>query len=483
MRLLEVQNRIRELMGLFVNQVELAKDRTDINIVSETVLLPLFSEVYGYDSLENLNYTQGENYPGIDLGDKTARVAFQVTATANSEKVKRTLRKFVEYRLYEQYDRLIIYILTRKQESYSGKGYQDIIQDRFNFDKGSDILDARDILRHVNNFQIDRALRVKQFLEANFGDGIIPWYSDSEEIGSETLYLNLLEFFLPEDIYVADIDINKEQVIRNSKHHGIRVGRRSSDRNVIRAAIEQRGSGFGVDWVCHEGKIITFHNLTDFDLPLSGVVDKGTITSLGSNEFYRIDENHARVFKHLIRRCFQQKLYHQGVSWQYQEKFYIFKCRADMQKRTEEWYSKKKNSRTVCECKMKSDQPDEIWYCKHLAFQTGFKFFGTQWYVLIKPEWFFSYNGYKKSYYSSEKVEWLKRKEANMHIFNHIRFISYFLKHGSPSTLFDRQPLYPFLRFGELISFDSAPSLDDDNWRPQDSKQKQENLLPLFEDL
>ncbi len=97
--------------------------RTDINKVAETLLIPLFSEVYGYTHLQNLNYTEGSNYPGIDLGDETARVAFQITSTSNSEKIKKTLRKFVEYKLYEKYDSLIIYILTEKQQSYSGKGY------------------------------------------------------------------------------------------------------------------------------------------------------------------------------------------------------------------------------------------------------------------------------------------------------------------------------------------------------------------------
>lgn len=62
-------------------------------------------------------------------------VAFQITSTSNSEKIKKTLRKFVEYKLYEKYDSLIIYILTEKQQSYSGKGYEELIQNKFAFDK------------------------------------------------------------------------------------------------------------------------------------------------------------------------------------------------------------------------------------------------------------------------------------------------------------------------------------------------------------
>ncbi|MBE9125909.1 MULTISPECIES: SMEK domain-containing protein [unclassified Coleofasciculus] len=79
-------DRISHLMSLFVTQVraETAMGKTDINKVAETVLIPILAEVYGYKELKNLNYTEDSNYPGIDLGDETARVAFQITSTPNS---------------------------------------------------------------------------------------------------------------------------------------------------------------------------------------------------------------------------------------------------------------------------------------------------------------------------------------------------------------------------------------------------------------
>lgn len=143
--------------------------RTDINKVAETILIPLLAEVYGYTELKNLNSSEYPNYPAIDLGDETARVAFQITSTSGREKINKTLRKFVEHELYEKYDKLIIYILTEKPDS-SGKGYEEIIQGKFTFDKDKDIWDYRDILREVANFQIDKARKVESILEANFGE-------------------------------------------------------------------------------------------------------------------------------------------------------------------------------------------------------------------------------------------------------------------------------------------------------------------------
>ena len=104
---------------------------TDINHVAETVLIPLFREVYGYKDLKNLNVAEGANYPAIDLGDENARVAIQITSTADSEKVKHTLEQFIKFDLYKKYDRLIVYILTEKQDSYSGNGFNEKIQGHF----------------------------------------------------------------------------------------------------------------------------------------------------------------------------------------------------------------------------------------------------------------------------------------------------------------------------------------------------------------
>lgn len=167
-------------MSRFVAQIEgaTAMNRTDINKVAETILIPLLAEIYGYTNLKNLNYTEDSNYPGIDLGDETARVAFQITSTSDSDKVKHTLIQFVENKFYEKYDKLIIYILKKKQKSYSDSGYEKIIQGNFTFDKDKDIWDYRDILKEVANFQnVDKARQVERILEDNFGEGrtLIEW--------------------------------------------------------------------------------------------------------------------------------------------------------------------------------------------------------------------------------------------------------------------------------------------------------------------
>jgi len=181
-------------MVRFVTEVEFASsmNRTDINHVSETLLIPLFAEIYGYKNLKNLNYTERKDFPGIDLGDETAGVAFQITATPGSEKIKDSLTKFVKYKHYERFNHLVVYIISKKQDSYVGSGFDEIIDNKFTFDKDTDIRDSRDILRDIYSLQIEQLLRIEEILEANLGRGGALWVNRLNEPVAEGQYLKKL---------------------------------------------------------------------------------------------------------------------------------------------------------------------------------------------------------------------------------------------------------------------------------------------------
>lgn len=438
MNLLESRNRINNLMSVFVAQVKgaTAMGHTDINTASETVLIPLFAEIYDYKNLQNLNTTEQANYPSIDLGDEVARVAFQITSTPDIGKVKDTLQKFVTHELYKKYDRLIIYVLTERQRSYSETAYKSIIQDKFDFNSKKDILDYRNILSDIADFQIDKIHRVQDILESNFGEGRRPLFLQVDERATETVHLGLLELFFPETLYTAEIIESENQALSSHKYKRKILYRQNSSREIVQNKLKQCGLKFGADWEYHGNQIVTFHDLRDDYLPLAQIVDRGTVTQFTPEEFYETDENYERVFKTLLRRCLQQKLYHKRVLWQHEAKLFIFADVDEARTRTESWHDKRYSERVVYERVMKNNKPNEILNCKHLAFGTQYKFFANKWYLLIKPEWFFSSDGYRQSLYGSESIDWLKKQENNGHVLNHLRFIVYFLTHEKPPDLF-----------------------------------------------
>lgn len=172
MNLKKTQDRINELMSRFVVQIKgaTAMSRTDINRISEDVLIPLLSEIYGHTGLKNLN-VEDTNAPAIDLGDKKTKTAYQITSTPSSRKVKQTLEKFVAHELYKEYDHLVIYILTEKQSGYQSKRLDKIIDGKFTFDKEDDIRDYQNLLRKISGFSLEKARKVENILEQHFGDG------------------------------------------------------------------------------------------------------------------------------------------------------------------------------------------------------------------------------------------------------------------------------------------------------------------------
>lgn len=162
---------ITSLMSWFVEKIrnDIAMGLFDKNRLCEDILVPILSQVYGYTHLENLNKDGNENFPGIDLGDAIAKVAFQITSETDSAKIADTLQKFVKYEHYKRFDHLIVYIITQKQGSYAGTGWKTIIGGRFKFEKNKDIRDRLDlskIIRHLTPFE--KVQRIESTLEEYF---------------------------------------------------------------------------------------------------------------------------------------------------------------------------------------------------------------------------------------------------------------------------------------------------------------------------
>lgn len=188
---------------------------TDDNRFSEVVLLPLLSQLFHCPNLRNLNEVE-RNYPAIDLADDEARVAFQVTSTTDSSKIKDTLSRFVKLERYTKYDRLIVYILTEKQKKYSGKEFDKLTQGKFQFDKNRDIVDCRDLLKIISFLQIEDALKIQDLLERNFGRSNRQPV-DIEARDDEQLGVEVLKYFQEEEARCERLVFKPTEVKRTPK--------------------------------------------------------------------------------------------------------------------------------------------------------------------------------------------------------------------------------------------------------------------------
>lgn len=491
--LLHTRQRITELLGILAWQAKAssAAGHTDFNKVSEDVLVPLFKIIFNLPDLKNLNTEKKRNFPAIDLADDKAGVAFQVTATSDSHKIKKSLETFVQKTLYQQYPRLIFYIITEKKDSYPEKAFADIVKGKCEFNV-EDIIDYRDVTRLCTQLPLDKASKVKRILEASCGRGDYSVFSEKQSEPFEDVHLNLIEVSFPNKLYVANLLINREEIIESARGA---LKRNAPTRAVIRHyIIEQLKLEFFSGWHIHGKQLITFHNLDD-DTFLRKIIDEGSIYSDSPEKYYapngKLDEDKERVFKTLLRKTLQEQLYKQDVEWQYKEGLFIFiengteketKKRVRRKKegevveieqiifkRFETWVGEKESSRAVVERFMKSDTPDEAWYYKHRAFEARFKHISNKWFLLILPDWFFSFDGFNKSRFHAKDLKWLKTNSNTGNVFNDFRFIQFYLTHRR--ELLQRKNSKSLFQFKNIVTFDNAPFLHDEAWNPPEEKK------------
>lgn len=503
MKQLELIHKINKLFSVFVTEIKGLNSLNlyDINIISEYILIPLFKEIFQYSDLKNVN-DDNKNYPGIDLADDTNKVAFQVTSTPSSTKIKNTLHQFFKYELENKYDRLYCYILTEKQKSYTFKN-EGLEQSRFNFSVKRDIIDYTDLLKEIQGLKLEKINRVASILEKQFSvtekikssrqnsefeDTSDPW--KLKYASNETLCSNLLEITFPKKLYIAYLDFNRKEVIKASRHEGGSFLKNSAPtRQVVREALKQKGFRFANDWTCHENKLITFHDLNNSFIPLLQILDEGTIEEFTTEDFFLIDSDHENVFKGLLHLCLQRYLYQKKVEWKHEDRMFVFMPDyGELKKREIDWHSKISATRTVFEI-YPNKKTDGIYYCKHLAFKTFYRRYEEKWFIEIIPNWYITYDGYRRSAFGAEKIKWLKRQERNQHVFNHLRFIVYFIKEKEQQIqIVDEKPIpQGFLDFHKLVTFVGHPFIGDKDWNRNEEKERQKKLLdpqqPLFSDF
>ncbi|MDM5140437.1 SMEK domain-containing protein [Aeromonas bestiarum] len=130
----------------------------DINKQAESFFCEILNSTYQW-RLENLNNSKS-NYPAIDLGDRDNRICVQITSENTSSKIHETIAKFIKHDLHKEYSRLIIFVLT------DIKNYTTEFdtQDKFNFDKSSDIIDVDMLLNDIEDLANDTISKIHGFV-------------------------------------------------------------------------------------------------------------------------------------------------------------------------------------------------------------------------------------------------------------------------------------------------------------------------------
>ena len=103
---------IQTKMAFYISNLRISNDRDyfDENKEAEFFFRKPLSLLFDAN-VTNANSEQ-RNFPGIDLADKKEGICFQITSTNTKKKVQHTLDEFLEHKLDDDFDRLIVLIVT-----------------------------------------------------------------------------------------------------------------------------------------------------------------------------------------------------------------------------------------------------------------------------------------------------------------------------------------------------------------------------------
>lgn len=132
---------------------------TDINVHAENFYRDLLNLAFGC-KLTNINIID-PNAAAIDLGDEANKFAIQVTSTSTITKTKHTVKKFIEKKLYEKYDRLVILNISSKTTHTA----PIIGDDSYSLNTKDDIWDIGDLAVKINDLDLPKIRKISEFLD------------------------------------------------------------------------------------------------------------------------------------------------------------------------------------------------------------------------------------------------------------------------------------------------------------------------------
>ena len=449
MRQLDIENKLRDVVSRIILQVELAtaQGRTDINLALEDAFIPILMSVYNLPKLVNLNRKQ-KNFPGIDLGDDHDRVCFQVTSTTSLDKVKATLRQFMDRSYFNSFDELYVLTLVKKQAAVN-----EIVGDRFAFNTKKHVIDLGDLLGLVAGLRLPAQERVLEEFQRILGevDAYIAYSSDS--IPDPTaITTNLLRVQMPQAVYVAELTINDKEVVAQARSSLSYKGKARSRTSVVKMALLLNDVHSDA-WVCHDNKLFSFHDMQANGL--ISVVDEGSVERLDVSDLAdSLETDNINVLKQLLIAEARELLKARHVRMQPKDRFFYFIADEEGQsERKEPWIGKQKATRRVYFARPSKKDPTKVAHHQHLSFDLTFAKLGDDWFAQIVPSWFYSFDGFRQSNWHDDLLSQQKRLERNASVRNQVRFIAYFLSATGAGE-------EDGLAFQNLVEFDVGEDAD-----------------------
>lgn len=344
---------------------------------------------------------------------------------------------------------IIIVLYRKSDESFY---WQEVSKDltnedrRLKFNKKTDKLDTDSIDRLA-------ALTVPK---KGFG-----YYVPPLGRGEEAL-VNILPLSLPPEIFVASTPYSP------SKAASILLDSEQAPR---------------FDWVIKNN---TFWSFSDpRETSCNQIVDNDQVEAIETNYLALhedIDEQHN--FSFLLKNTLKRQVY-EDLMWHKEKKLFYFKAiNKDTSRKFHYQSSKKKTEADVVNVIMNSTNKDQVDFVRHHAFTPRFELLGDQWYLIINPTYFFTYNGFTPHSYPQALLSGKKRMDNSASLRGQVimwhRFLTQYEQEKNDLFNEDENTEAPVLKFGEPPKITLDTRVPEDVWgsdkKPIEHSDEQERM-------
>ncbi|MEI5671851.1 MULTISPECIES: DUF4365 domain-containing protein [unclassified Nocardioides] len=136
----------------------------------------------------------------------------------------------------------------------------------------------------------------------------------------------------------------------------------------------------------------------------------------------------------------------------------------------------------------RKDDPTRHQFYRHAAVHYNFLEIGGHWFCELRPNYFFTSDGYKESAFADDYLSKMKRLERNSAVLGETQLWAGIIRGNTEtpqlSLLDDDQSDDRILSFGPLVTFDVDRGIDDKDWLPPGGIDTNPDQMALdFEDL
>jgi hypothetical protein len=343
----------------------------------------------------------------------------------------------------------VVIILWRKcdQTSY-WKEVTDCVRGeerRLRFDKRADVFDASCGDR-LGELTIDRRTPGVFLPPLNHGEGAI---------------INLLRVRLPEEIFIATSPFGngRDAVPELVKHANIRF-----------------------DWVIRKRRYVSFFDPREYGT--SSIVDLDQVEAVDTRQFTLNEEtDDVNDTVDLLRRTIERQV---GAQLSYLRKDRLFHFKAtDVRKGRSYRYMANVNETSAKVVSVYSSKKKEgRGYVRHHAARLRFERLADEWFLVIDPDYYFTFDGFQPHRYPEALLAGKKRLERNAAVRGQVMMWQHLLIDSGKSEvgLFDAGKTAPFLQFERLPALQLSQAVPEDSWSRTDPRAKDMEAFDLFED-